>query len=212
MNHSTDTQIQRHSSSLGPLRDKFSRAPALLKLIERLRVGVGSGGALKVCGLEGASCSFMIDSLAKYHDGVVLVVGANKDRSEWITQDLESLRGSETIRYFPEQGVKPYEFHSPSAEIVGRRIATISALKSGEKGIYVTSPQALMEPTIAREVLEKLCVYLKVGNEYDLDELTRRLANLGFHSATNVEEVGDFAKRGGLVDFFSPSSLRPIRV
>ncbi|MCK4371578.1 MAG: DEAD/DEAH box helicase, partial [candidate division Zixibacteria bacterium] len=55
-------------------------------------------------------------------------------------------------------------------------------------------------------------ISLNTGGEVDLDELVARLIRLGYRRVPVVEEVGDLAVRGGLIDFFTPDSDAPVRV
>ncbi|MFZ5979929.1 MAG: transcription-repair coupling factor, partial [Candidatus Zixiibacteriota bacterium] len=52
----------------------------------------------------------------------------------------------------------------------------------------------------------------KKGEEYNPDVLVEHLVRLGFRPVRLVEEVGDFARRGGLIDLFTPGSDAPVRV
>ena len=78
--------------------------------------------------------------------------------------------------------------------------------------VVVSCVRALMEPTIAIYYLRESMISLRTGHEVDLDDLAHRLARLGYRRVPVVEEVGDFALRGGLIDFFTPGSDAPIRV
>ncbi|MFW6239405.1 MAG: transcription-repair coupling factor, partial [Thermodesulfobacteriota bacterium] len=50
------------------------------------------------------------------------------------------------------------------------------------------------------------------GEEWDRDALVRHLISTGYSRATLVEEPGDFAVRGGLLDIFCPLYPEPFRV
>jgi len=76
----------------------------------------------------------------------------------------------------------------------------------------VTSIAAIIEPTITREDFDAAALFLKVGEEQEIDRLAERIISLGFRRVPMVEEIGDFALRGGIIDFFSPGFDYPIRV
>ncbi|CUP59600.1 Transcription-repair-coupling factor [Flavonifractor plautii] len=51
-----------------------------------------------------------------------------------------------------------------------------------------------------------------MGERYDLGELAGTLAAAGYTRCEQVEGVGQFALRGGILDFFSPAHPKPVRV
>ncbi|MCZ7586205.1 MAG: hypothetical protein M5R36_24385 [Deltaproteobacteria bacterium] len=51
-----------------------------------------------------------------------------------------------------------------------------------------------------------------MGEEVDRDLLVLALEESGFHRASLVEDVGEYAVRGGVVDFWSPLSPDPLRI
>ncbi len=64
------------------------------------------------------------------------------------------------------------------------------------------TPQSLMEEARA----------FKVGSEVDLEKLKTELISEGYERVSTVIEPGQFAIRGGIVDIFSLSEQRPVRV
>jgi len=52
----------------------------------------------------------------------------------------------------------------------------------------------------------------KVGNNYNLEEITRSLINAGYKRVDVVEQIGEFALRGDLLDIFACNHEHPIRI
>jgi transcription-repair coupling factor (superfamily II helicase) len=98
-------------------------------------------------------------------------------------------------------------------ENTARRLEVLYALKSASSPIMVvTSALALMERIMPAEVLLKNSEYLVKGEEIDLDKLTRRLIERGYYRVSLVEEYGDFARRGSVLDIYAPLYRWPIRM
>ncbi len=53
---------------------------------------------------------------------------------------------------------------------------------------------------------------LRRDEEVDLDELTTHLASVGYSPMDIVEMPGQFTRRGGIFDVYSPEADRPVRV
>jgi transcription-repair coupling factor (superfamily II helicase) len=99
---------------------------------------------------------------------------------------------------------------------VGERLRTLATVQNADLStsapVIVTSVLALMQPTMAPDDLRHAMRVLRRGDRVDLNELLSHLVDLGYESAAMVEETGQFSKRGGIVDFYPPTSNLPIRV
>ena len=168
--------------------------------------------SLAVTGLAGSSESFLLHALTSVQATPILVVARHTDDAADLYEDLLNLMPEDRLGYYPSRQILPYDFRAPVGEIMGQRLSTLSGLFGGAKSIVICSVRALMEPTIPVKALQESRVDIQVGCEIDLDDLTNRLIRLGFRRVPLVEEVGDFARRGGLIDLFTPGSEFPVRV
>jgi len=166
---------------------------------------------IRLTGLAGGAVAFLLASLYEYRDGNILFVTADFDEGQNLADDLANLIGEDAVSFYPPRQVYPYEFRSPSGEITGQRLSALAALLAPEKKVVIAPIRAVVEPTMARDMFAGESLHLEVGQELDPDDLARRLVSLGFNRVGTVEEVGDFAVRGGLIDFFSPASELPVR-
>ena len=64
--------------------------------------------------------------------------------------------------------------------------------------------EGLLQRTLPPEELAAHVVTVELTGSYDIDELSDRLAALGYTRCQQVEGVGQFALRGGIPDVFSP--------
>jgi len=172
----------------------------------------GTSRLLTITGLSGSSEAFLVRSIAERLKLPVLIVTESSDQASDLYDDLTFLMGESAVGHFPARQILPYDFRAPVGEIMGRRISTLASLIDNSLSVIVCPIRALLEPTITRDYLETSRIDLRQGKETDLDDLVNRLITLGFRRASVVEEVGDFALRGGLVDFFTPGSKTPVRV
>ncbi|MCP4684580.1 MAG: transcription-repair coupling factor [bacterium] len=165
-----------------------------------------------VTGLAGSSESLVIRGLAEELRRPILVVTQLPDEANDLYDDLRFLMGRDRVGHYPSRQILPYDFRAPVGEILGKRISTLAGMLAGTTEVVVCPVRALLEPTIPVDQLEASRIELVRGEETDLDDLVRRLVRLGFRRVPLVEEVGDFAHRGGLIDFFTPGSEAPVRV
>jgi transcription-repair coupling factor (superfamily II helicase) len=190
------------------LLSRFSNADPFQRLLESCH----NGQSATVAGLSGSAPSFVLKSLAETTSGPIIAVCPGPSEASDLYDDLVFLHDRDRVGHFPARQILPYDFRAPVGEIMGRRISTLAGLVDHRLDIVVCSIRSLMEPTLTPSQLEDNRIELRPGQEVDLEDLVDRLVRLGYQRVAVVGEVGDFALRGGLIDFFSPGSEAPVRV
>ena len=117
--------------------------------------------------------------------------------------------GDEQVALLPSRGVHWGSGLEPPPHLVGERARALDVLAAG--GLVCASAAALAEhmpPPAARP--EPLA--LTAGASSDLDLVTEHLALAGYERVDRVQERGQFAVRGGLVDVFPTTGRDPLRV
>ncbi len=84
----------------------------------------------------------------------------------------------------------------------GKRLSILSRLSSGQCRAIVTTPDALLSPTMPQSVLSRYSFTLKNGGEADLDALCADLVKMGYARLDALEGEGQFARRGGILDIW----------
>jgi transcription-repair coupling factor (superfamily II helicase) len=127
--------------------------------------------------------------------------------------DLETvLGGPEASHLYPQKEALPYEESEPHLEIGGLRVEAVEALFSGRTQILVTTPRALQERVPIPERLTELRRTFRTGDSMAFSELPTFLEARGFERVALVEEVGQFAVRGSIIDIFSVAAGGPVRI
>jgi transcription-repair coupling factor (superfamily II helicase) len=117
--------------------------------------------------------------------------------------------GDERVAFLPSRGVRWESGLTPPPHLVGERARALDVLAAG--GLVCASAAALAElipPPQARPEP----VQIAVGVEPGIDGLAEQLALAGYERVERVEERGQFAVRGGLIDVFPTTGREPLRV
>ncbi len=171
------------------------------------------GSALRVSGIAGSVGAAAVASLHRRHpDRLLVAVLPDPGGAAAVEADLESLLGDGHSVLFPQREALPYESDEPHLEIGGLRVEAVEALFTGRARILVTTVRALQERVPVPEGIAQLRLTLRVGEEAGFQTLVDALEERGFERVPLVEEVGQFAVRGGIVDLFSFGSPDPVRV
>ena len=126
--------------------------------------------------------------------------------------DLETLLGPDGVAYYPQREAMVGDEEDSHLEISGQRIEALESVMAGRTRILVTTRRALQERAPIPDGLADLRLELSVGDTLAPTDLVSSLEERGLTRAAMVEEVGQFAVRGGLVDLFSFGAAGPARV
>ncbi|HRY09280.1 MAG TPA: transcription-repair coupling factor [Candidatus Nanopelagicales bacterium] len=140
----------------------------------------------------------------------VVAVTATGRQAEELRDALHDL--ARTAEVFPAWETLPHERLSPSADTVGRRMAVIAGIGSGDLPDVLLVPiRALMQP-FAADLADERPLVLSPGDEPGFDTVIESLVRAGYERVPMVERRGQFAVRGGLLDVFVPTDEHPTRV
>ncbi|HUI31540.1 MAG TPA: transcription-repair coupling factor [Candidatus Acidoferrales bacterium] len=139
--------------------------------------------------------AYIISLLAK-NESALLVIN-DSDVSERIQSDVTLFSGLAPVELISEE--------QPN-------LAGLFALYSGSKNLYICDYQSIFKNMPARISLQQTAVIIHTNSETDHDDLISKLSRYGYQKKDYVEEVGDYARRGSIVDIFPESSEHPIRI
>ena len=198
-------------ASPDPILAAVASCPAFRELARRLPA---PGCQDSLGGLEGSAVMAVVAALHGHTPERVLVLLTPGPREAAAAEaDLEALLGaSESARLYPQKEALPYEESEPSLEIGSLRVEAVEGVFSGRTRILVTTPKALQERTPIPQGLANLRLTLRRGDRVDLRELAGTLGERGYERVPLVEEVGQFAVRGGILDVFSVGAGDPARL
>jgi len=145
----------------------------------------------------------------------LLVVMNDLDDAGYVYHDLTQMMGEEQVLFFPSSYKRAIKYNQKDAgnEILRTEVLTkLSTLNSQLSTVIVTYPDAMAERVVSKKELDENTLAVKVGDEFDISDLEKRIFELGFERTDYVYEPGQFAIRGSIVDVYSFSSDMPYRI
>ena len=141
----------------------------------------------------------------------IVVVCANEMEMKRTAADLEALTGHTAVTLMSREFTF-YNAEGVSRQLEQQRLRTLYRLVSGCAQLLVTTVDGLMQRTIPPELIKTTVMTLEMGAQYKLKDVTDMLIRCGYSRSQQVEGSGQFALRGGILDFFSPYNDEPFRV
>jgi transcription-repair coupling factor (superfamily II helicase) len=146
-----------------------------------------------------------------------LAVAPDDRAARDLALDLRAFLAPRPVRFYPARGVRYESQLAPPPHLVGLRIAALDSLLDEADGadaatpVVVASAVALME-RIPDPELRPHGFVLEREQEIDLEDTLERLVACGYERVEQVEERGQFATRGGILDVYPATEERAVRI
>ena len=188
--------------------EAFSSDPGVVRLGEELE----RGGLVSVRGAAGSSTTMLVAAVHSMlkDAGPILLVVPHIDEADEAVDELDDLGIDAAL--FPALEVMPGE-SNPSVDLVAARLSLVRQLQRSEVPKVILAPfPALMQGVPAPSRLDQLQRVIRPGDALVPDELLAWLTESGWVRVDAVENPGECAMRGGLIDLFPPGGGPPIRL
>ena len=125
--------------------------------------------------------------------------------------DLTGAIPADRVLRLPAHDVLPFENLSPHPDIQEQRAKTLWKIATGEASIVVAPVEAAAMKLFPAPFYAGLAQVLRRGEEVDVETLLTHLTSIGYTRMDMVEMPGQFTRRGGILDVYSPEADRPVR-
>jgi transcription-repair coupling factor (superfamily II helicase) len=193
--------------ALEALLDALERLPTFTRLLNTLPA---PGQRIIVGGLPGSADVALTAALVRRLPTrfFVVVADALGEAERWLADCTTLLDNVPVALYPPREGFGEAE---PHMEVAGERVETLERLTRGELRMLLTTSRAVLERTRMPLALQELRVELRKGGVHRLGDLAEHLEAIGFERVPMVEDVAQFAIRGGIFDVYSFGMAEPVR-
>jgi transcription-repair coupling factor (superfamily II helicase) len=151
----------------------------------------------------------VVAALHEKLDRALVILVADDETARDLAEAAGWLVGEEPVAFLPSRGVRWDSGLPAAAHLVGERARALQVLAGG--GLVCVSAAALAEGMPPPEARPEQ-VELHAGGGQGMEEVAFALASAGYERVERVEERGQFAVRGGLVDVFPSSGRNPLRI
>lgn len=182
-------------------------AHGLLQSIEKERV-------IAVRGLTPASTALFLAQLERWQKRPIVVVAADEKIVQQTWQNLAFFLPNAMRRAVALGDIQAgiYSGIAQNRRQVADRMRALYALSSENPRVFLCSIHGLMRRSIPRRILEENAFLLRKHETLDIDLFARKLLQIGYVCAPEVDTPGTYAIHGGVVDFWSPAHPHAIRV
>ncbi len=175
-------------------------------------------GRRRVSGLTATARALYLPLLARAARLPAIVLVADNKAADALYLSVRAaceLTGAvppERVVKLPAHDVLPFEHLSPHSEVQESRAAALWKIATDAASIVIAPVEAAAQKLFQPSYYAGLARTLKRGEEHDLDELTTHLSSVGYDAVDLVEMPGQYTRRGGILDVYSPEAERPVRL
>ena len=164
-----------------------------------------------ISGLSAIHRAHLAAALFESGQSPLVVICPDESAADSFARDIEAMTDVPPLTLLPREFCFMNTL-AASHQAEQQRISALDAIWRGDRPITVTTVSALMQRTMPPTLLESAAFEIRDGGEYPPDELEKKLLRCGYTRTEQVEGPGQFARRGGIMDFYSPMHADPVRI
>ncbi len=164
-----------------------------------------------VTGLSYLNKVHLIHSLCEESGARAIIITGDEGEAVKIKEDLNTLFASEDTLLYPARDFSLSSTAGQSREYEHLRLGVLGRMLEGDYKAVVCSVEGAMQFTIPPDVLLSRSFVLRQGMDISIEKVREILVNAGYSPCEMIEGSGQFAVRGGILDFYPPDAPFPVR-
>ena len=144
--------------------------------------------------------------------GPYVIVTYDEIRAKAICEELKTYYHEDRIFYYPAKDMIFYSGDIRGNTITAERMKVIKNLLENKPLTVVTTLETGLERVMPAKYLAEKSLHLHEGDDLDTAVLFKELAELGYERMGQVEEPGQFAVRGEIIDIYPLTEETPYRI
>lgn len=177
----------------------------------QLKEEINNKSELQLKEMVGSLDSFSIKKLSEWYKSIVIIAD-NEENERFLKSDLSILVENNLV-HFPPTNHKPYDSEQIfDSSLLVQRSEALQQIEELDSKIVITGAEAIFEKVAPPSVLNQVSILVEKGKELDLEKFKEKLVEQGYNPAKFVDQPGEFATRGGILDIYPFAGEYPIRL
>ncbi len=139
-----------------------------------------------------------------------LVVTYDEQRAKEICDDFRNFTSN--VWLYPAKDLLFYSADIHGNLMARQRIAVLRRLMEDEGGVVVAAIDGLMDHLLPLAYLKRQAITVETGQVIDLEVWREQLVGMGYERSAQVDAMGQFSIRGGIIDIFPLTEETPVRI
>ena len=166
-------------------------------------------GPVQISGVTDSQKVHMMHELSKDNPWR-LVVTYDDTRAKEIFDDFSYFEPNTWL--YPARDLLFYSSDIHGNLLTRQRMQVFKHLLEDEGGVVVTTVDGLMDHLLPLSMIKESCLNIMVGQTLDMEEIKHLLTGMGYERMGQVDGMGQFSVRGGILDVFPLTEEVPVRI
>ncbi|MBO5993458.1 MAG: transcription-repair coupling factor, partial [Acidaminococcaceae bacterium] len=164
-------------------------------------------------GLDGTVKALYLCALKQAVEaGTLVLMVAGRDAVREYRQTLGYLYPDLPVQEFYPTNLPRVQADSRNLEIQAGRAAALRMIAGEEKGVVFVTAEALLQKQARPSGLSRSSLDITVGATLEQGQFMEKLTAMGYERTDEVDTIGQFSVRGGIIDVFPLNSQNPARI
>ena len=165
-----------------------------------------------IYGLSGSQKNSVIAACYAKNPKTTVIITNNTENVEILRSDLMTLLPDTKVVELPTLDMVNFSAAAKSVELTAKRMDVLGRLIRKEKIIVLATATAAVQKGISKQEFERSSLTVSIGTVIEYDNFLENLIKLGYERVEQVEALGQFSARGGIIDIFPINRIYPIRL
>lgn len=192
-----------------PLFDAIQTDKALQ---QALAACTAANKASLIYGLTGTQKSVLLAAAYHKKPRATFIITVSGESLSQLKSDLVTLLPEAPVLELPALDFVTFSVTAKGLELTAQRLDIYSRLLGGEPVIVLATAEAIMQKAPPKEELVNSRVSFAAGGIVQLEKLLATLVRFGYERVDQVDNVGQFSARGGIIDIFPLNRPYPLRL
>lgn len=166
-------------------------------------------GPVQICGITDSQKVHLMHELSGGKSWK-LVVTYDDTRAREIYEDFSYFDKNTWL--YPARDLLFYSSDIHGNLLTRQRMQVFKHLIEDQGGVVVTTVDGLMDHLLPLAMIESSCLSVEAGETLDIEKMKDRLAAMGYERMAQVDGMGQFSVRGGIIDIFPLTEEQPVRI
>ncbi|WP_306484821.1 transcription-repair coupling factor [Anaerococcus sp.] len=182
-----------------------------LEQVKQIENNIHDYSPIYLSGLTDGFKPHLVLALFEKFEESIVIIAENEKRAEIYYDSINGIRENQAY-LFPSLDINFYNIKSIDNKKLSQRMEVLTKLAKGKNFIVITTLKAMTNKLSTLDRFNKSFVKIKDEDIIDVNNFIENLINLNYTANSLVENKGDFAKRGSIIDFWPVSYDNPIRI
>lgn len=165
-----------------------------------------------VYGIAGSQKAALVAAAYQDKPRFTVIITSTPDASYQLQNDLRLFLPDTDILELPSMDVASVNAAAKSIELAAKRMEVLGHIIRGENMIVLAAAESAVQKGLSKQEFERASIGVRLGMRIEREEMLTQLVQLGYSHTDQVENIGQFSSRGGIVDIYPINSQSPVRL